>query len=244
MKEQPTRFKVPPKKFHPKGVSILYEDQDILVVDKIHGLLTVGNEKIREKTAYFLLNDYVKRDIKSRDRIFIVHRLDRDTSGVIVFAKNEQSKHYLQDEWQRFEKTYFAVVHGILPEKEGMITSYLCESNEYKVFSVRDRSTGKLAKTQYKVLRESPRYSLLEIHLLTGRKNQIRVHFSEKGYPVAGDKKYGGKEKGITRLALHAASLTLLHPSTKEKMTFETRVPEYFDSLVPLPKIRTDSSKH
>ncbi|MBE9502958.1 MAG: RNA pseudouridine synthase, partial [Proteobacteria bacterium] len=157
---------------------------------------------------------------------------DRDTSGLIVFAKNENAKRYLQDEWQGFEKKYCAVVHGTLPEKEGVITSYLAENAVHKMYSVNDPEKGKLARTGYKVLKESNQYSLLEIDLITGRKNQIRVHFSEKGCPVVGDKKYGKKERGIKRLTLHAASLTILHPHTKEKMTFKAKIPAYFESLL------------
>ncbi len=227
------KFKSPPKRFQPKGLSVIYEDHDILVVDKMNGLLTVSNAKDRENTAYYLLTDYVRKgNQKSKNRIFIVHRLDRDTSGVIVFAKNEKAKRYLQDEWQNFKKTYFAVVHGVLPEKQGVITSYLAENSIHKMYSVKDPEKGKLAKTGYKVLQESDKYSLLEVDLLTGRKNQIRVHFAEKGWPVAGDKKYGRKEKGIKRLTLHAASITIVHPFTREEMTFEVRIPGYFYSLV------------
>jgi len=233
MRESQKNFKSPPKRYQPMGLSILYEDRDILVVDKMNGLSTVSNEKVRENTAYYLLNKYVRKgNQKSRNRVFIVHRLDRDTSGIIVFAKNENAKRYLQEEWQEFRKKYYAVVHGALPKKEGVITSYLAENRIHKMYSVDDPEKGKLAKTGYKVLRESKKYSLLEIDLLTGRKNQIRVHFSERGCPVAGDKKYGKKEKGIKRLTLHAASITILHPYTKEKMTFNTKVPAYFKSLV------------
>ena len=225
-------FKRPPKKYQPKGLSILYEDRDILVVDKKSGLLTVSNETVRENTAYHLLNEYVRKgNPKSRHRVFIVHRLDRDTSGVIVFAKNADAKRFLQDEWQGFQKVYYAVVHGTLPEKEGVITSYLTENSAYKMYSVADPTKGKLAKTSYRVLKESPMYSLLEIELLTGRKNQIRVHLADKGCPVVGDKKYGDKKKGMKRLTLHSASLTLVHPFSKEKITFETKIPPYFGSL-------------
>ena len=233
MRKSQENFKAPPKKFQPRGLSILYEDRDILVADKTNGLLTVSNERVIENTAYYLLNEYVrKNNQKSKNRVFIVHRLDRDTSGVMVFAKNENAKRYLQDEWQEFEKKYYAVVLGTLRSKEGVITSYLAENSVHKMYSVADPNKGKLARTGYKVLRESQKYSLLEIDLLTGRKNQIRVHLSEKGCPVAGDKKYGKKERGIKRLALHAASLTILHPHTKEKMTFKATVPAYFESLV------------
>ncbi len=227
------KFKSPPKRYQPRGVTILYEDHDILGVDKRSGLLTVSNEKVRENTAYYLLTNYVRKgNPKSRNRIFIVHRLDRDTSGVIVFAKNINAKRYLQEAWQGFKKKYYAVVHGSPPEGEGLITTYLAENSIHKMYSVSDPQKGKLARTGYKVLRESEKFSLVEIDLLTGRKNQIRVHLAEKGCPVAGDKLYGEKEKGIRRLALHAASIELSHPHTKEKMTFETKVPAYFKSLV------------
>lgn len=227
------KFKSPPKRFQPKGLTVLYEDHDMLVVDKRSGLLTVSNAKDRENTAYYMLTDYVRKgNKKSKNRIFIVHRLDKDTSGVIVFAKTEKAKHTLQDQWPAFKKTYFGVVCGTLPEKQGIISSYLAENSIHKMYSVKDPEKGKLAKTAYKVVKESEKYSLLEIDLLTGRKNQIRVHFAEEGFPVAGDKKYGGKAKNIKRLTLHAASLTMVHPFTKKEMTFESKVPGYFYSLV------------
>ena len=233
MHESRKNFKNPPKRFQPKGISILYEDHDILVIDKFSGLLTISNESTRENTAYYLLNEYVRKgNPKSRNQIYIVHRLDKDTSGVIVFAKTEKAKRYLQDNWEKFNKTYYAVINGHLPEKEGLITSYLAENSIHRMYTVTDPKKGKLARTGYKVLKESKNYSLLEIELLTGRKNQIRTHFSEKGFPVAGDKMYGKKEKSIKRLALHAASLTILHPYTKEELTFKTKVPTYFKSLV------------
>ncbi len=222
-------FKRPPKKYQPKGLTVLYEDRDILVVDKSSGLLTVSNDKVREKTAYFLLTDYVRKgNSKSKNRIFIVHRLDRDTSGVLVFAKHESAKRFLQGAWQDFRKTYHAVVHGRLDEKEGVITSYLAENQAHKMYSVRDTKQGKLAKTGYRVVREIGEYSLLEIDLLTGRKNQIRAHLSEKGFPVVGDRKYGKKQHGSRRLSLHASSLTLVHPYTKKELTFTAPLPHHF----------------
>src|SRR5210317_1966984 len=213
MQENQKNFKSSSKRYQPKGLTILHEDQDIMVIDKSSGLLTISSEGTRENTAYYLLNEYIRKgNPKSRNQIFIVHRLDKNTSGLIVFAKNEQAKRFLQDEWPKFNKTYYAVINGHLPEKEGLITSYLAENSIHKMYTVTDPKKGKLAKTGYKVLKESKSYSLLEINLLTGRKNQIRVHFSDKGHAVAGDKIYGKNEKGIKRLALHAASLTLLHP--------------------------------
>lgn len=233
MQDKRPAFKIPSKKHHPKGLSIIYEDHDIVVVDKINGLLTVSTAGEKEKTAYFLLTDYVKKgNSRSKNRVFIVHRLDRDTSGILVFAKNEKTKRYLQDEWKEFNKIYFAVVYGRLKEKEGIITSYLLENKAHRMYSVTDSKKGKLSKTGYKVIKESNKFSLLEINLITGRKNQIRVHFSEKGHPVVGDKIYGKIEKGTKRLALHAASITILHPFTKAKMIFETEPPLYFKTLV------------
>lgn len=227
------KFKIPSPKHQPKGLTILHEDEDILVVNKINGLLTVSTDREKEKTAHFFLNEYVKKgNSRSKNRVFIVHRLDRETSGILVFAKNEKAKRYLQEEWQEFDKTYFAVVHGKLPEKEGVITSHLMENKARMVYSTGDPEKGKYAKTGYKVLKESRKFSLLEINLFTGRKNQIRVHFSENGYPVVGDNKYGKVDKGANRLALHASSLTMSHPFTKKKITFETEIPAYFKTLV------------
>jgi RluA family pseudouridine synthase len=226
-------FKSPPKRYQPEGLTFLYEDHDIVVVDKKSGLLTMSTETVKENTAYFRLTSYVRKgNSKSRKRVFIVHRLDRDTSGVIVFAKNVEVKLALQKAWREFEKQYITVVHGTLPEKEGIITSYLAENSVYKMFSIANPDKGLYAETGYKVLQESRRYSLLEIDLMTGRKNQIRVHLAEKGFPVVGDKKYGKPDKWIKRLALHSASLTLVHPNTKEKMVFKAKVPAYFKTLL------------
>ncbi|MDA3885934.1 MAG: RluA family pseudouridine synthase [Candidatus Delongbacteria bacterium] len=233
MASVPKTFKQPPSRYQPRGLNILYEDQDIIVVDKTNGLLTISTDRIKEKTAHFLLNDYVKKgNPKSKIRIFIVHRLDRDTSGVLVFAKTEEGKRYLQDNWKAFNKTYFAVVHGNFKEKEGMITSYLVENAAHRMYSTKNTEKGKLSTTGYKVIKESSNYSLLEINLLTGRKNQIRVHLAEKGHPVVGDKMYGDKGKGVKRLALHAASLTILHPFSKEEMTFKTELPAFMKNIL------------
>lgn len=233
MQEKRQIFKKPSKKHEPKGLIILYEDQDILVVNKTNGLLTISTDKEKEKTAHSLLNDYVKKgNSKSRNRVFIVHRLDKDTSGILVFAKSEKVKHYLQDKWSTFSKKYFAVVHGKLSEKEGIITSYLAENKAHIMYSTKDTETAKFSKTGYKVVRESAKYSLVEISLFTGRKNQIRVHFADKGHPVVGDQVYGKKDKGIRTLSLHAASLSILHPRTKENMIFETEIPISFKKLI------------
>lgn len=233
MQEAQKKSKPPSKRHQPRGLIILYEDDHLLVVDKASGLLTMSNAKERDRTAYFALNNYVRKgNAKSRKRIFIVHRLDRDTSGVLVFAKSEIDKRFLQDKWPGFTKKYYAVIRGILTEKEGILSSYLAENVVHKMYAVDDPKKGKLAKTGYKVIRESKRYSLVEIDLLTGRKNQIRVHFADQGCPVAGDKVYGEPAKGIKRLTLHAGTMTILHPKTKTKMTFEAKLPAYFNSLL------------
>ncbi len=222
-----------PKKYQPRGLTILYEDKDIIVVDKMSGLLTISTDSIKDNTAYYRLNHYVRKgNQKSRNQVFIVHRLDRDTSGLLVFAKSEEVKKFLQEEWQKFSKTYYAVVCGNLVEKEGILTSYLAENSAHRVYSVNDPSKGKFAKTGYKVIRESPRYSLLEIALFTGRKHQIRVHLAEKGFPLAGDKIYGIKDDGAKRLMLHASTLTILHPFSKVEMTFKAEIPASFNSLL------------
>lgn len=235
------KFKMPPKRFQPKGISILYEDHDILVVDKASGLLTVSNEKVRDETVFFLLTNYVRKgNPKSTKRIFVVHLLEKDTSGIIIFAKTENAKSFLQENWENSKQTFYALVHGNLDEKDGIITSYLTENSVYKMYSINDSRKGKLAKTAFKVLKKSKNYSLLEIVLLTERKSQIRVHFAEKGFPIVGDNKYGKRKLGVKRLALHSASLKILHPFTKEEMTFETKVPNYFLALLKEQNLKND----
>jgi RluA family pseudouridine synthase len=217
----------------PQGLEIVYEDEDILVVDKPAGLLTIATENSKTKTAYYMLTDYVRKgQTKSRNRIFIVHRLDQFTSGVLVFAKNEEAKFRLQSEWKDTEKKYMAVVYGRLAKKEDVISSYLAESRAFVVYSTPDTEKGKLAQTAYKVLKENRYFSLLEINLLTGRKNQIRVHLADKGHPVVGDRKYGKPKDPFRRLALHAKSISFKHPFTGKQMTFEAKVPKYFDEMV------------
>jgi RluA family pseudouridine synthase len=235
MRNNPKKFKQPPKRFQPRGLNILYEDSYILVVEKRSGLLTVSSDRVKENTAYFLLNEYVKKGIsRSKNRVFIVHRLDRDTSGVLIFAKTEVAKKHLQSNWDKTVKKYYTVVHGVMEEKEALISSYLAENSVHRMYSTNNPEKGKLARTQYKVIQESSQFSLLLIDLLTGRKNQIRVHLSEKGHPVAGDKIYGDKEKdrAIKRLLLHSAYLEIVHPFTEERMEFKSKMPGIFKAVV------------
>lgn len=213
-----------------KNIDIIYEDKDIIVINKPSGLLTVATEKEKNKTAYHLVMEYLKKKNKN-NRIFIIHRLDKDTSGIIMFAKNERAKHLYQDNWNDIVKKrcYYAVIDGKMENKEGTIKSYLKE-NGNMVYSVKDRS-GKLAITEYKVLKERKNISLLDINLKTGRKNQIRVHMKENKTPILGDLKYGEKSKLINRLALHAYKLELVNPVTKKLLTFEINIPNEFKML-------------
>lgn len=213
-----------------KNIDIIYEDKDIIVINKPSGLLTVATEKEKNKTAYHLVMEYLKKKNKN-NRIFIIHRLDKDTSGIIMFAKNERAKHLYQDNWNDIVKKrcYYAVIDGKMENKERTIKSYLKEKGNM-VYSVKDRS-GKLAITEYKVLKERKNISLLDINLKTGRKNQIRVHMKENKTPILGDLKYGEKSKLINRLALHAYKLELVNPVTKKLLTFEINMPNEFKTL-------------
>lgn len=222
-----------PAKYQPKGLTILHEDKDIIVVEKPCGLLTMGTDRDKTRTAHTILNEYVRKgDPRSRNRIFIVHRLDRETSGILVFAKSESAKTCLQEQWQDTDKRYLTVVHGTLNPKTGTISSYLTENSAFTVYSTPDSAAGKLSQTEYTVLKESKGLSLLEIHLLTGRKHQIRVHLSEKGHPVVGDKKYGKASDAHGTLALHARSLSFSHPVSGRRLTFATGIPDFFTRLI------------
>lgn len=216
------------------GLTIIYEDEDIIIIDKPAGLLTIATDNEKRKTAFYLLSSYLKERTKSvQERIFIVHRLDQGTSGLLVFAKNEAAKQILQDQWEHADKKYSAIVEGVPIKKEGQITSMLAESKALRVYTVRDNSEeGKEAKTNYKVVKESDAYALLDITLVTGRKNQIRVHMADLGHPIAGDKKYGAKSNPLRRMALHAYYLSFPHPTIPAKrMEFEIKIPGKFHML-------------
>jgi len=216
-----------------RGLEILYEDKELLVVNKPAGLLTVGTETNKSRTACYILTDYVRKGcLKSRKRVFVVHRLDQWTSGVLVFAKSEEVKLRLQAQWKETAKRYLAVVYGSPVKKEDTITSYLAENKACVVYSTTDAAKGKLARTAYKVLKETKEFSLLEIGLLTGRKNQIRVHLADIGLPIVGDRKYGKAGDVHRRLALHSKSISFKHPAGGRQMIFEARTPAYFNSLI------------
>jgi len=223
-----------PKKHQPKGgVTILHEDNDIIVVEKPLGLLTIGTDRDKSRTVHTILNEYVRKgNSRSKNRVYVVHRLDRETSGILLFAKNEHSKNYLQENWANFEKHYLTIVHGVIKPNSGSIISYLTENKAFKVYSTPDSNQGKLSQTDYKVLKEHKGMSLLEIHLLTGRKHQIRVHMAENGNPVVGDKKYGRLNDTCSSLALHSCSIRFTHPGTFKTLYFTSPMPDFFSRLI------------
>jgi RluA family pseudouridine synthase len=220
-------------RFLPKGLAVLYEDKDILVVDKPAGLLTVATETEKKRTAHFVLTDYIRKGCgRSRKSLFVVHRLDRDTSGTLIFAKSEEAMLRLKAQWKQTEKKYLAVVHGRCGKSSGTITSYLAEDDAYNVYSTPDSTKGRLSQTVYNVLRETKGFSLLEVVLVTGRKNQIRVHLAGIGHPIVGDTKYGKPDDPQPRMALHAKSISFKHPFSGKPLAFEAEVPDFFTTLV------------
>ncbi len=221
---------------HPK-LKIIYEDENLVVVEKKNGLLTVAtNEASREVTCLSLLKNYYKQR-SSRSGVYVVHRLDRETSGVLVFAKTQELQHYMRDYWREIvkERTYIAVAEGEMPEKEGTITTWLTEDKKNAVvYSSPYDDGGKIAVTHYKTLRSNGSYSLLQLNLETGRTNQIRVHLASKGHPVVGDRKYGHAATAtpaIDRLALHAQTLSFIHLVTEQVVRFESAVPKEFNKV-------------
>ena len=205
-------------------IKILYEDKSIIVVSKPSHLLTISTDNEKEKTMFHKVIEYERKKNKN-NKVFIVHRLDKDTSGILVFAKNERIKRQLQDNWQNTKRYYQAVVEGNVEKKEDTIKSYLKENKALITYST-NKSDGKLAITKYKVIKTNKKYSLLDIEILTGRKNQIRVHMNDINHPIIGDKKYNAKTNPIKRLGLHANKLVLQHPITKQIMTFEDKPPK------------------
>ena len=233
---------------HPK-LKIVYEDDDLIVVNKQPGLLTVATTPgSKETTVMSILRAYVKKQ-NARANIYVVHRLDRETSGLLVFARSEELQHYMRQYWRELvtERTYIALAEGILEPREGKITTWLTEDKRNAVvYSSPVDDGGDIAITNYKVLKTSNygtslnsqlstiNYQLVELHLETGRTNQIRVHLASKGCPVVGDRKYGhGNESSpIDRLCLHAKVLEFIHPVTEKKVRFESPVPKEFNRVL------------
>ena len=220
---------------HPR-LKLVYEDDDIIVVDKGYGLLSVDTDTSRKshvETAYSILREYVKSQHPS-NKIFIVHRLDRDTSGLMVFAKNVEAKEALQHNWNNMvlERKYVALLDGELAKESGEVRSHLAETVQHEVYSTDEPSEGKLAVTRYRVRRKGKGRTLAEFSLDTGRKNQIRVHAHDLGCPITGDKRYGNGSGPLHRLALHAETLRFAHPVTRLDMNFTSPVPSQFYKYV------------
>jgi 23S rRNA pseudouridine1911/1915/1917 synthase len=210
---------------------IVYEDDAIVVVDKPAGLLTIATAAEKTRTAYRALNEHLKtRARTSNQQIFVVHRLDRDTSGLLVFARTEAAKLALQSGWKSVRKTYQAVVEGVPAERVGTLRSRLVETKSLLVHPGDRR--GRIAVTRYRVLRAGPECALLELELETGRKNQIRVQLAEIGHAIVGDRKYGARSDAAGRLALHACELAFVHPSSGEPMRFRSALPASFGRLL------------
>jgi 23S rRNA pseudouridine1911/1915/1917 synthase len=214
------------------GLKILYEDADLMIIDKPAGLLSIASNQEKLHTAYHQLTDYVRQSDPDA-HMFIVHRLDRDTSGVMLFAKNETAKRRLQDAWKEMvtDRAYVALVEGQV-KKAGSIKSWLKETKTGLMYSSSIPADGLEAVTHYRVLQATPEYSLLELRLETGRKNQIRVHMKDMGHSIVGDRKYGAVTNPLGRLGLHAHILAFYHPVTGKLMRFETEIPQKFSRLL------------
>lgn len=222
-----------PKTTLGSGMKIYFEDAALIVIEKPSGLLSIASEAEQEKTAYFFLTDYVRHgNPMSRNRVWIVHRLDRETSGLMVFAKTPQAKEILQSTWDEAEKRYQAVVEGKLPAEKGTLESDLDESNPYKVFSVRANANTRHAVTHYRVVTRGERLTLVELTLETGRRHQIRVQLSDLRCPIIGDEKYGARSNPAKRLGLHSCALKFAHPISRKMMEFSSPLPKELGRLV------------
>lgn len=211
---------------------VVFEDEHLLVSEKPAGTLTIGYTLDQGETSFYKeWLQYIRDRSKGKERIFIVHRLDKEVSGLVVFAKTVLVQKLLKDNWHMNQKLYYAYVEGKPAKAIGKVTSYLFEGPREKMFSSQDPSKGKQSVTEYRIMKEFPGHALLEIRLETGRKNQIRVHMADLGCPIVGDKKYGSKEKYKRRIRLHACFLGFIHPVTGENVEFRSSMPKGFTIL-------------
>lgn len=221
-----------PKKYQPKGFEIFYEDKDLIVGNKAAGALCVSALWNRDNTIHQALNQYVRKgQVKSHKCVYVVHRLDQDTTGVLVYAKSPQAQAFLKENWVNTVKYYYAIVQGNIPKKSGTFSSYLEEDEDYVVRSTENHKKGKFARTDYDVVKENAKFSLLKVNLLTGKKNQIRVHLAEAGHPIVGDDKYGQKSARHKNLMLHAYFIAFLHPFNRRPVEFKAPVPDHFKDM-------------
>lgn len=214
------------------SLDIVYKDQDIIVINKPAGLLTIATDKEKRRTAYSVLSKFVKTESPD-NKIFIIHRIDRETSGLLMFARSEKVKQQVQESWNATisQRTYIGVVEGDVAPPGGTRTSWLTESKAFIVYSSQKQGSGKKAVTHYKKVMGNTTLSMLQIHLETGRKHQIRVHMQDLAHPVIGDKKYGSKLNPLGRMGLHAQVLAFVHPTTGKLYSFDTGIPKEFLKL-------------
>jgi len=215
------------------NLPIIYEDEEFIVINKPSGLLSVASDKIKGRTAYRMLMDYVQQKDKHK-RIYVVHRLDEDTSGVMMVAKSSEIRDLLQKNWGTIvtSRGYYAIVEGVMEKKEDTLRDFLAENNLNLMYVTHNKNAGKECVTRYKVIAESKDYSLLDVHISSGRKNQIRVQLGHIGHFVIGDDKYGEPSDPLKRLGLHAYELAFIHPVKKKEFKFVASMPEEFKSLV------------
>lgn len=219
-------------KFNNPQVKVLFEDKWMVVIEKASGLLSVANDTAREKNAYHIMKDYVRHDNPDAE-LYVCHRLDQYTSGILVFAKDEALMNEMRSNWDFYvkERKYVCVTENIPPRKEDTIESLLTQNEHLRVHSTNDETVGRLAVTHYKVIQTRGRYALVDVEIFTGKKNQIRVHMSEMGCPIAGDVKYGAETNPARRLMLHNYRLTFVHPVSGETMRFTLPMPSVFRKL-------------
>ena len=212
---------------------VLFEDDAILVAVKPAGLLTIGDRGLGGTSFYQQMQAYVKENSKGKERLFVVHRLDREVSGILLFAKSELLQEEIKKHWMDTKKLYYALVEGQPKDDKGTIRSWLVEGHDQRVYSVNVQEGAKLGITHYRVMDRTPDYALLEVELETGRKNQIRVHLSEMDCPVVGDRRYGADSRYERRIRLHAFYLSIRHPVTGKLIDFKSKMPKGFLELKP-----------
>ncbi len=209
--------------------SILFEDKHVIGVLKPSGLLTTGDVPENIKTFHRIVRKYIRDNNRSNDDLYIVHRLDREVSGVMIFAKTEPAMQIIKDSWRQTTKLYYALVEGKPTHTDGVIRNWLLETSDYSVKSVpQNTPNAKYAITNYRTLQSFPNHTLLEIKIDTGRKNQIRVHMSEMGCPIVGDRRYGAEKKVLRQIRLHAHTLMFPHPFSKKMITLHSPIPPNF----------------
>ena len=218
---------------HPR-VKLVYEDNDIIVVDKGYGVLSTAAGRPNDDTVYNIIKKYA-RGFSDKANVYVVHRLDRDTSGLMVLTRTKHARDKLIDNWNNMvvERKYIAIVEGKVAQPEESIKSFLAENPDtFEMYSTDDKKIGRLAVTRYRVVEQGKKFAMVELEIKTGRKNQIRVHMHDMGNPVSGDRKYGGHPSPINRVALHATVLSFVHPSLEKVVTFNSPVPENFKKMI------------